>query len=179
MRASPPSRAFAIGEEHALVQRYWERLRVFALRRLGDVASAEDVAQETMDRVLAARREGRLRLEEALPGFVFSTARNICLHRARAAGREERAIRRLGANEDDGATTDDALTTLVSEERRAAVRSALALLGPDDHRLLLSLYFEQLDPADLARRLDCSIGALRVRKHRALQRLAEVLATGS
>lgn len=178
MRASPPFPVFAIGEEHAIVERYWERLRVFAMRRLGDVTFAEDVAQETMDRVLAARREGRLRLEEALPGFVFSTARNICLHRARAAGREERAIRRLGANEDDGATTDDALTTLVREERRAAVRAALARLGPDDHRLLLLLYFDQLNPADVALRLDCSIGALRVRKHRALQRLAELVATG-
>jgi RNA polymerase sigma-70 factor (ECF subfamily) len=179
MRASPPSRSYAIGEEHALVQRFWERLRVFALRRLGDAASAEDVAQETMDRVLAARREGRLREEEALPGFVFATARNICLHRARAAGREDRAIRRLGADEDDDATVGDALTALVSEERRAAVRSALARLGPDDQTLLRLLYFEQLDSADVAARLVCSVGALRVRKHRAVQRLAELLETRS
>ena len=174
MNPSHPSRADAIGEEPAIVARYWERLRVFALRRLRDSAAAEDVAQETMDRVLAARREGRVRDEGALPGFVFSTARNICLHHERSAGREERALRRVTAAS-DCLTTGDALTSLVSEEQRAGVRAALARLGEDDYRLLQLLYFDQLEPADAASLLGCSAVAFRVRKHRALERLSKLL----
>ena len=43
-------------------------------------AEAEDVAQETLRRVLAALEAGRVANLEALPGFVFQTARHLCLH---------------------------------------------------------------------------------------------------
>lgn len=43
-----------------LVGAYWERVRAFALRRLGDVGWAEDLAQETLRQVSRALEEGRL-----------------------------------------------------------------------------------------------------------------------
>jgi RNA polymerase sigma factor (sigma-70 family) len=63
----------------------------------------------------------------------------------------------------------------VSEERRARVRTALESLAREDRDLLRALYFDQLDTSELSARLGVSHGALRVRKHRALQRLADVL----
>jgi RNA polymerase sigma-70 factor (ECF subfamily) len=161
--------------ERDLVPRFWERLRVFALRRLGDAAQAEDLAQEALRRTTSALREGRVDSLDALPAFVFQTATHLCLHHYRARGREKRALAQVATTTDGVAPDPHPLDGLVSDEARAAVRGALSALGADDRRLLNSLYFEQVEPTELARQLGITPGALRVRKHRAHARLAELL----
>jgi RNA polymerase sigma-70 factor (ECF subfamily) len=159
--------------EQALATRYWERIRLFAARRLGSVSAAEDVAQETLRRVTEALRAGKVRQHEALPGFVFQTALHICLQHHRSTDREARALTRVSGSDESPAT--DALAALISEERRAAVHRCLRSLRGEDRDLLRQLYFENHEPEAVARRLGVTPGALRVRKHRALQRLAELL----
>src|SRR6185295_5252530 len=72
-----------------LAERFRERLRLFAARRIYDSAAAEDVALEAL-------RAGRIPELERLPGFVFETARHICMHHGRGRGREARALARIG-----------------------------------------------------------------------------------
>lgn len=165
----------AVPAETELVDRFWERLRLFAARRLGDRALAEDVAQETLRRVVEAVRAGRLEEPAALPGFVFSTALHICLQHHRAVGREARALERLTPGSDPGAGAADSLGTLIAAERCAAVRSALERLEASDRELLQMLFYERLETEEAARRLALTPGAVRVRKHRAIKRLAELL----
>lgn len=167
----------AMPTEPELAARFWDRIRLFAARRVHDVAMAEDIAQETLRRVVDALRAGRVQNPEAIAGFVFQTAKHICLHAQRSAGREARAMRRLQDPSDSGDVRPDVLARLVSEERSARVRTALRTLSPDDRDLLRALYFDQVDTGELAAKLGLSLGALRVRKHRALQRLAEALGT--
>lgn len=162
--------------EADLVQQFWGRLRVFSGRRLGDATLAEDVAQETLRRVVEALRAGRVRDEAALPAFVFETARHICQQHARTAGREARALARLERGAAPEPRWPDALTALITAERRFAVRRALSRLTPEEQGLLAGFYYEQLEAEELARRLGTTAGAVRVRKHRALKRLAELLA---
>jgi RNA polymerase sigma-70 factor (ECF subfamily) len=159
-------------DESECVNRFWERIRVFALRRTGDRVAAEDIAQETLRRVIQALRENRVQNLVALPAFVFQTALHVCQHHHRAAGREGRALLRLHRGSADTAPGGDPLHALIGEERRAEVRRALDALDPADRELVRMLYYEQLDSAEAARRLGISAGALRVRKHRALERLA-------
>ncbi|MDQ6887009.1 MAG: sigma-70 family RNA polymerase sigma factor [Gemmatimonadota bacterium] len=161
--------------EAVLAVAFWERLRLFAARRLGDARLAEDVAQETLHRVIHSVRTGRLRTPDALPAFVFATAKHICQHRERSSQREERALLRFGSDLLAVSAPPDALAELVGAERRAMVRRALSRLGESDRRLLRALFFEQRDPGEVARELGSTPGALRVRKHRALQRLAELV----
>ena len=164
--------------ESELTARYWDRIRLFALRRVSDAAMAEDIAQETMRRVIEALRSGRVQNADALAGFVFQTAKYVCMHAHRSAGREARAMRRLHDPSDPEGAHPDPLARLVSEERCVRVRAALLTLSPDDRDLLRALYFEQADTTELAARLGLSPGALRVRKHRAIQRLAAALGAG-
>lgn len=161
--------------ERDLAPRFWERLQVFAARRLGDAALAEDIAQETLRVTAEALREGRVHNRQALAGFVFQTATHICLHHFRSRGREERALARIHADAPGPPAGPDALDRLVSDEARSQVRQALAALSPDDCHLLTSLYYHRVEPGELARRLGLTPGALRVRKHRAQARLAELL----
>ncbi|HYK82590.1 MAG TPA: sigma-70 family RNA polymerase sigma factor [Gemmatimonadales bacterium] len=171
---TPAALPTAVPTEAALAVRFWERLRLFAARRLGDRAAAEDVAQETLRRVLEAVRGGRLEEPAALPGFVFSTARHICAQHYRAAGREARALERLDAGRSSGGHAD-ALAALITEERRRAVHHALARLAESDREILQLVFYEQVETEQVARRLALSPGAVRVRKHRALRRLSELL----
>lgn len=160
-----------------LTRRFWTRLRFFAARRLGDAGLAEDVAQETLRRVFQALQDGRVANQVALPGFVFQTARNICMHEQRSFGRAARAFSLLSSSGDGNLSSEaDPLAALLSEERRAQVRRALEALGVEDRALLSSLYAEGVEAAEAARVLGISTAALRVRKHRALKRLAEALA---
>ena len=163
-----------IPDESALVRQFRERLRLFALRRLRDSAAAEDVAQETLRRVLEACRAGRLENQSALPAFVFQTANHVCLQHFRSNTREGRALLRLGG-EDPPEQDRHPLATLIGDEQRAAVRRALERLSVEDRDLLRLMYYEEVDSALLSRRLGLTAGALRVRKHRVLARLAALL----
>src|SRR5258706_13821656 len=156
--------------------RFHDRLRFFAARRLRDRNLAEDVAQETLRRALEALRAGRVENLAALPAFLYETARHICQQRFRTDGRELRAYQRLGEpGGEEPSVAGDPLTDLISEERRAAVRRALSQLGEDDQALLKMSYVEGLATEEIARRLNAQPGAIRVRRHRATRRLAEIL----
>jgi RNA polymerase sigma-70 factor (ECF subfamily) len=159
--------------ESDLAARFWDRIRTFAARRLRDSAAAEDVAQETLRRVVEALRDGRIENLEALPAFVFQTARHICLQADRSSLREARALSRLA--EPGNHPAPDALVALINEERCSAVRRALDGLVQGDRTLLRQIYYERLNPSLIAQQLGVTAGALRVRKHRALLRLSERL----
>lgn len=160
-----------------LHQNYWKRLFLFASRRVPDAATAEDVAQETLRRVVAALSEQRIENLNALPGFVFQTARNICMHQARSARREKGALLRFSREPRSGGA--DPLRQIESEQRVDALRRAIGLLDPDEQGLLRILYVEGLSNQEAAQRLSLDPGTLRVRKHRLLKRLAEQVSIGS
>jgi RNA polymerase sigma-70 factor (ECF subfamily) len=168
-----------LADESRLAEQFRGRLVLFALRRTGNAAVAEDLAQETLRIVLQALREGRVENPAALPGFVFQTAEHLCLKHFRSAGREARALGRLTPAALRATSGEDPLAALISDERRLAVRAALERLEPADRDLLLALYYNQEDTAGLAQRLGITAGALRVRKHRILRRLAELLGDGA
>lgn len=173
--ASAGSPGPVVSEGAELVDRFWDRLRLFSLRRLRDPADAEDVAQETLRRVLQALEEGRLKNPAALPAFVFQTARNICLQRGRKSERESRALARLRQASNPQSQVVDPLTSLVTAERQQRVRRAVDKLDEPDRDLLKRIFYEGAETAEVARQLKITPGALRVRKHRALQRVSALL----
>lgn len=160
--------------EAELAARYWDRIRLFALRRVKDSAAAEDIAQEAIRLVAEALRAGRVENLEALPGYAFKTAQHLCLQRFRAAGREANALTKLGSQPQVD-HHQDPLVALIGEERRISVRRAIEDLTAPDRELLTLLYFDEIDAATAATRLGVTAEALRVRKHRALKRLGLLL----
>lgn len=163
-----------LSPESSLEVRFRRRVLAIALWRLGDRSAAEDVAQETLKRVLEALRERRIENLEALPAFVYQTARHVLLQRQRKTSREEKALRRFGWNQ-AASESEPALGALIDAERRQRVQEAMTRLGDGDRHLLRLLYYEELDPRSVAERLGLTNGALRVRRHRALKRLGLLL----
>ena len=144
--AAPP-----VPDEDALAREFWDRIRLFAARRLDNVAAAEDVAQETLRRVVEALRAGRMENQLALPAFVYRTGPPHLSSALPLLRAEMRALGRLhGAP--PAAEPFDALTALITEERRAAVRAAVARLDERDRELLRLVFVEAMDTGELARR---------------------------
>jgi RNA polymerase sigma-70 factor (ECF subfamily) len=172
----PSGRSHTIEDESAQLAQLREKLRLFAARRLGDWAAAEDVAQEALRRTLEAQRAGRIANPGSVSAFLFQTTVHICQHRVRAAMREVRALRRFASNGPIGASeSENPLQSLISSERQAEVRRAMDKLGPEDREILTLTYSEALSASEIGGRLGLSEGNVRVRRHRALLKLAEFL----
>jgi RNA polymerase sigma-70 factor (ECF subfamily) len=156
-----------------IAERFFGRVALFAARRLGDRSSGEDVAQETLSRVLAALRDGRVESLGSLPAFVFQTARHVCMQQARKRGREARALGRL--QEADPVHPPSGDEVLISAERVGRIRAALGRLREADREILRLAYEEEHGTEAIGARLGLSAEAVRVRKHRALSRLGDLL----
>jgi DNA-directed RNA polymerase specialized sigma24 family protein len=89
--------------------------------------------------------------------------------------RERSALARFGRESSTPSEGVDALSALISAERASVVRAALSALADDDRELLTLMYFEGLDAWGVAARFGLTVSAVRVRKHRALHRLAVLL----
>ena len=162
-------------EQASSLERLRERLRLFAARRLRNWDDAEDVAQEALRRALDSLRAGKIENPAALPAFLFQTVVHICQHRGTSSVRETKALRHMASGPEPVVESADPLEAMMSSERREAVRQALGRLDSADRQLLDWTYVDALDAAEIGRRLGISPGNVRVRRHRALRRLSEIL----
>lgn len=172
----PPSdRDSELVDSAALWRRFHARLLILGVRRLGNRADAEDMAQDALQRVTKALHENRLREPGALPAFVYQTAVHVCQQSLRKRYRERHALEGYARSSVDDGGVAAPLSDLIDEERRRVVRLALQSLDMEDRELLEQIYTRDVDPEGLAGQLGITTGALRVRKHRALKRLSAAL----
>ncbi len=144
-----------------LYKRYANDLFRFALFLCGNRAVAEDLVAETFARALSSRDTLRA---STVKGYLFAIARN--LHRDVIRGnRRISPLTQAAANRPDPAP---------SPERAAggriafdAVLEAVQRLPEADRDALLMAMDESLSYEQIAAILGCSVGALKVRIHRA------------
>jgi RNA polymerase sigma factor (sigma-70 family) len=144
-------------------------IRIMALHDLRDAELAEEVAQESMVRLVDALREGRLQDTARLGAFARSIARHVIVDTLRA----RRRITGIDSTPEP-ATDEDSLGTLISAERATRVRGALERLSAGDREILRLSFFEGLTPQQLAERIGEPSPRVRKRKERALERLRKV-----
>jgi RNA polymerase sigma-70 factor, ECF subfamily len=149
--------------------------RIFAyLGRMGlDGAMAEDVSQETFLRVWRHAGKYNSRLG-SLTTWILTIARNLALTRLSLPVSRTEAPISVETLEiaSDAPLPDEQLVAL---ERRRRLQAALACLSAADRSLLSTSYIDELDLAAIANIEGCSIGAAKVRLHRARQRLRQIL----
>jgi len=163
-------RAGDVDQLSILFERHHRRLFGFCLGILGNRDSARDLVQEVFFRLLKYRDS--FRPEAPFAPWLYRLARNACIDHLRKSGRERPA-------EPDLDRPDP--TPLVPEEieRREELQKLQRALGrlPEDKReLLLLARSGTLSYEQIAALLGCSVGALKVRVHRALQLLREAYA---
>jgi RNA polymerase sigma-70 factor (ECF subfamily) len=138
----------------------------FAWGLCGDRSSAEDILSETFVRLLT--RAPRIETQTAL-AYLLAVARNIYLTGWRRRRREVPLPVELPAPEHDPASRLD------DQARLETVLKSLRDLPEGERAALLLRVDHELPYEDIAAALGTSVGAAKVRVHRARLRLANAL----
>lgn len=147
------------------------RLVAFARSLAVEPDEAEDLAQETLLRAVAAR-DG-FRPGTNLRAWLFTILRNLDLNRRRDALRRPVLVGFDGMEERDVAPPIDA--QVVARSELAAVLSAMQRLPPTFAAPLQLLVVEELSYAEIASVLEIPIGTVMSRIFRARRRISEWL----
>ncbi len=135
-----------------------------AARVLGDVAEAEDVAQDIAEKLLR-KRPAEVRSWPAL-------LKKMAVNRAIDRLRRRRDPSQLPVDLTQPEEPDE---QLVQRQRAEALRNAVAALSERDAKLFSLQCFADLDQAEIGRELGMSANAVGVALHRLRKRLSEDL----
>jgi RNA polymerase sigma-70 factor, ECF subfamily len=153
-------------------ERHYPRVRAYAGSLLRDPAAAEDVVQETFLRV--QRGLSTLRDPAKVTTWVLRIAHNLCLDHLRA-----RRSAPVAAEADREADVPDAAQDfqrdLERQEMSACVRAKIDLLPENLRAVVLLNDVLELSQPEIAEILGIEIGNVKVRLHRARQRLRAIL----
>ena len=146
-----------------LFEQYYDSLVRMLYRRTGDRDRAEDLAQETFARAVAAPPDNPR-------PWLFAVALNLVREDGRRALRQGRRLELLRAEGDRPAAGPD--HEFERREQIGAVRAALAALGDRDREALL-LKAEGFNYEEIAATLGLAKGAVGTTLARARRRLVE------
>lgn len=153
------------GDEDAmtvLFRHAYPDVRSLCARLTLDPDAADDLAQETFLRVL--RFASGFRGEASFATWVYRIARNVCNdHIARRARERRHALPVVES------------LTVEAPERIETLRRALDELSHEEREAVVLSRLRDMPYRQLAEVLECSEGAARVRVHRALRRLREIM----
>jgi RNA polymerase sigma factor (sigma-70 family) len=143
----------------ALVRRHGPMVLQSARRVLGNGPDAEDVFQAAF--VLLARKAGAGRWRDSVGGWL-----HVVAHRLALAARREARLRRQRDGCATPRPTPDALDEVTGRELCAALDEELGRLPEAYRDILVLCCLEGLTRDEAARRLGCSVGAVRGRLER-------------
>jgi len=153
-RSASPRSAPADFDE--LFRGRYRELYSLSHRLLGDAAEAEDVVQEVFWRLAGTTMLDRP--DEEIAAWLRRVCINATYNRLRGQRRAARRLERA-ARLDPGGPAEDALTGVLRDERRHAVRRALAAL-PERQRACLLLRHSGYSYAEIAAALEIATGSV-------------------
>jgi RNA polymerase sigma factor (sigma-70 family) len=158
----------ALGE---LFERHHGPLFGFLVKLTGNRTAAEDILQTVFQRMLKYRHT--YRDDGSFTAWMYHLARHCAADHFRRANAAPRATdpANLQDHADDRPNAGEHATT---RDDHALLHTALAQLDRDDREVLLLSRFQELSFAEVAGILECSVGAAKVRAHRALRELRDI-----
>lgn len=158
----------ALGE---LFERHHGPLYGYLVKLTGDRATAEDITQTVFQRMLKYRHT--YRDDGSFTAWMYHLARRCAADSFRKGRTAPQAMDPADLHEfaDDA---PHAAVHAVTRDDHALLHSALQQLDRDDREVLLLSRFQELSFAEISGILECSVGAAKVRAHRALQQLRTV-----
>jgi RNA polymerase sigma factor (sigma-70 family) len=168
MRAVRDGELDALGE---LFERHHGPLYGFLVKFTNDRVAAEDIVQTVFQRMLKYRHT--YRDDGQFTAWMYHLARRCSADHFRKSSTAHAATppEELHQHPDDSPHAADRATTRDDHE---LLRTALARLHREDREVLLLSRFQELSFAEISGILECSVGAAKVRAHRALRQLREI-----
>lgn len=158
----------ALGE---LFERHHGPLFGFLVKLTGERTAAEDIAQVVFQRMLKYRHT--YRDDGSFTAWMYHLARRCAADHFRRSNAAPHATDPvdLQTHADDA---PHAAQNAAARDDHALLHAALAQLDRDAREVLLLSRFQELSFAEIAGILECSVGAAKVRAHRAMRELREV-----
>jgi RNA polymerase sigma-70 factor, ECF subfamily len=152
-----------------LVSRYRDRHARYAARMLGSLDAAEDAVQDALIR--AFDRLADCRDPEKFAGWLFLILRNRCFA-------ERRRYRRQAIWPDDAAgieTPEDSALPARQGELGEALKNALGELTAEQRDAFVLKHVDGLSYKEMAELTGTSVASLKMRVHRAYDRLRDLM----
>ena len=155
-----------------LFERYHRELFGFLYHMSHDATTSEDMVQTVFYRMLKYRHT--FTGEGAFRTWMYHIARNVL---ADVVQREKQTVRHVGLDAyaerfADSTTAADGL--LQREQELALLQDALARLSPEHLEVLVLSRYQELKYEEIARVLNTTEGAVKVRVHRAVNALKTI-----
>jgi RNA polymerase sigma-70 factor (ECF subfamily) len=151
-----------------LFERHHGPLYGYLCKVTGQRTAAEDLTQIVFERMLKYRHT--YRDQGHFPAWMYQIARRAAADHFQQAAAAPRAL----ADGELAALTDDAphaAQSAAANDDRVLLHAALARLDRSDREVLLLSRIQGLSFAEVAGILECSVGAAKVRAHRAVRTL--------
>ena len=153
-----------------LVRRYRDRYARYAARMLGSIDAAEDAVQDAF--VRAFEQLAQCRDPDKFAGWLFLILRNRCFAEQRRRKREGRS---LEPGDEAVASPDRPDGAVVQADRTGALERALERLTREQREVFVLKHVEGLSYEEIAQVTGATVASLKMRMHRAYDRLRELL----
>jgi len=160
----------------ALVAMYQRPVFSLCYRMLGNLADAEDAAQETF--LKAFRALSRYDPGRSFSTWLLSIAAHYCIDRIRRRHGQDVSLDGLPAWRTLPVATEDPERAAISADEASRMARLLQALPPDYRIVLVLRYWHDLGYEEIAAALGDTESAIKSRLHRARRQLAVALADG-
>ncbi len=144
--------------------RYYDKIRNYCYYKCGDMALAEDLAQETF--MILWQRRDSIR-EETVASLLYTLAHNLFLNERK----HRQVVLRFAQRPQREADPESPEYLLESREFHARLEAAISALPEGSREVFLMNRIDRLKYAEIAEMLGISVKAVEKRMHQALQAL--------
>jgi RNA polymerase sigma-70 factor (ECF subfamily) len=159
-----------------LVEAYWQRLFGYALRATNNAELAQDLVQETFLRIV--QRLSKYDDQGKFEAWLFRILVNLVRDHGRSLARHPMQSMVIESDGERIELTDELAGKIPApydplhhREDVVALQVALRKLPEGDRQILMLRHFADMPFKDIARTLNCPIGTVLARAHRALGKL--------
>lgn len=152
-----------------IYKEYYKKIFRYCIFNGQHEESAKDICQEVFLRAWKSLPSFSLKNGGTIQAFLFRIARNLMIDLSRK--KKVYALQEYEHIE----TNEDFIEDFAREQSIKNVKTALLELEEKDQQIVILRYFEELSTSDVAKALNMKEGALRVRIHRTLKKLEDIL----
>jgi len=152
-----------------LFDKYQGKIYNFFLRVTHDPATSEDLTQTVFSRIIKYRSS--YNEVYTFKSWIYQVARNVHVD---SYSKKKLWITEERVEENYRVDTRDAIEIMEKEQREQTLKEALGLLSPEQREIIELSRFQDLKYEEISQITGNSVGAVRVKVHRAIKKLKDV-----